>query len=250
MNKEKEKLIKNQYEELHQKFQGLRLCEDSPGQYVIRGELFFNATYNEVTIEDRYSVLITFSEDYSDTPPDVYETGGRIPPDFHQYDNRSLCLGAPVEVDRRFKADPRLIKFVETLVTEYLYGYSHLEKYGKLPFGELSHGGSGILEYYQELFNTNHIEVILRLLKIMADGKYRGHHLCPCGSEIILRKCHGPKLLRLIDNQRKERFLFDFKNIIYSLEKREMKNLNWGLFPTQFKYELNQIMHRKVETEN
>jgi hypothetical protein len=29
----------------------------------------------------------------------------------------------------------------------YFYGYSYLEKYGKLPFGDLSHGGPGLREF-------------------------------------------------------------------------------------------------------
>ena len=239
MNKEKIELIKQQYEELHKKFRGLKLYEDSPGQWVIRGVLAFTATYNEVTIEDEYSVLISLPKNYPDTPPDVQETGGRIPPEFHQYADRTLCLGAPVEVERRFKADPKLINFIETLLIEYLYGYSHFKKYGELPFGELSHGGSGIQEYYQDLFNTDDIKVVFKLLKILVDGTYRGHHVCPCKSGKILRKCHGPKLLELAEYKLQKKFIGDVKNIICGFKEKDLYNLNWGLLPKQLKYEFD-----------
>lgn len=240
MKQGKAELIKQQFEELHKKFQGLKLCEDSPDQWVIRGILSFSATYNEVTMEDEYSVLISFPENYPDMPPNVQETGGRISSDFHQYDDRTLCLGAPVEVERRFKANPNLLSFVKTLVVEYLYGYSHLEKYGELPFGELSHGGPGIQEYYQDLFNTDDVKVILKLLKIMADGSYRGHQPCPCESGKILRKCHGPILLGLIKNQKTDRFLIDSMDVMESIFSKDRNAINLDYFPKWLK-KLNKL---------
>lgn len=231
----KVEMIRHQFAELHQRFSGVKLCEDLPGQWVIRGKLFFNATYNEITIEDEYSILISLPENYPDIPPDVQETGGRIPSDFHQYVNRNLCLGAPVEVERRFKADPRLVTFVKTLVVEYLYGYSYLEKYGKLPFGELAHGGPGIQKYYQDLFNTNNAKVVLKLLKIMADGSYKGHHLCPCESGKILRKCHGPILLELIKTNITDRFLNDSMSIMDSVFNKDPDAFNLYYFPKALK---------------
>jgi hypothetical protein len=170
LSNSKETLIRRQFEELSQKYSRLRLCEDAPGHWAIRGMLSFSATFQNVTITDTFSVLISLLHDYPGSPPTVQETGGRIPADFHQYPNRILCLGAPVEVWRRFKIDPRLVSFVETLLVEYLYGYAYFEKYGKMPFGELSHGCEGIREYYQDLFNTSDVQIILALLKLMADG--------------------------------------------------------------------------------
>jgi hypothetical protein len=66
-----------------------------------------------------------------------------------------------------------------------------------MPFGDLSHGVLGIIEYYTDLFGTADNVVALSLLKILAEDNYRGHHKCPCGSGRMLRKCHGPILLEL-----------------------------------------------------
>jgi len=233
-----EALIQRQFAELSEKFSGLRLCQDAPGQWVIRGILAFSATYQDKTITDKFSILIRLPKDYPNSPPTVQETGSRIPADFHQYTDRTLCLGAPVEVWRRFKADPRLITFVDTQVVEYLYGYAYFEKYGEMPFGELSHGAQGIREYYQELFNTEDVLILMALLKIMADGTYRGHHACPCGSGKILRKCHGPSMLELLKQQSQERFLHDATNVFYSLKESELKNFDWNLLPKALKKNL------------
>ena len=249
MDDGKEALIRQQFEELVQTFPGLTLCQDAPGRWVIRGVLSFSATFQGVTIADAFSILILLPDDYPDSPPTVQETGGRIPSNFHQYGDRTLCLGAPVEVFRRFKAYPRLLTFVETIVVEYLYGYAYFEKNGTLPFGELSHGCQGIREYYQEAFNTDDVRIALALLKVLADCVYRGHHACPCRSGEILRKCHGPVLLGLLKHQPKERFLRDATNILYSLKNTELEDFNWGLLPKQLKRELDKMARERAKRE-
>ena len=245
--KGKRDLIKQQYDELCKQFPGLRLYEDFPGQWVIRGLIAFSASYNNVEIEDEYSIHIILPEDYPALPPDVQETGGRIPADFHQYEDRTLCLGAPAEVTRRFREDPRLLTFIKTLVIEYLYGYSYYDKYGQMPFGELSHGGPGIREYYLELFNTNDVRIILALLKIMADGSYRGHHYCLCGSGKILRKCHGLIILGLLKTQRNDQFYNDAMYILNSLLTGELEALNGDCIPKQFKRHLEALRREDIK---
>ena len=244
----RESLITQQFEELIQKFPNLRLCEDSPGQWVIRGKLSFSASFQNVSIEDTFLVMIVLPKDYPQSPPVVQEAGGRIPADFHQNPDRTLCLGIPIEVRQRFKKEPTLLAFVEKLLIPYLYSYSYFEKYGKIPFGEFAHGGKGIREYYQELFKTDDIYIVLELLKIMANGSYRGHHLCPCNSGKILRKCHGPLILRFIKEYPKEIFSRDFLYILINLEDKEkdyiMKEKNFTI-PRALQRKLSEMVRTK-----
>ncbi len=249
MDNGKETLIRQQFNELAQTHLGLVLFEDRPNHWVVRGLLYFSATFNSVTIEDAFSILILLPDDYPNSPPTVQETGGRIPPDFHQYRDRTLCLGAPVETHRRFKENPRLLPFVQTLLIEYLYGYAYVEKYGKLPFGELTHGCQGIREYYQDTFNIEDVQTILALLKILADDTYRGHHTCPCSNGNTLRKCHGPRLLELMKYQSRKRFLRDAENILYSLKKENLDNFNWNLLPKELKREFDAMVREKAQKE-
>jgi len=248
LSNNKESLIKQQFEKLIQKFPNLRLCEDSPGQWVIRGKLSFSASFQNVPIEGTFSVMIVLPKDYPQSPPVVQETGGRIPADFHQNPDRTLCLGIPIEVRQRFKKEPTLLAFVERLLVPYLYSYSYYEKYGKLPFGEFAHGGKGIREYYQELFKTDDIFIVLELLKIMANGSYRGHHLCPCNSGKILRKCHGSIILKLIKEYPKGMFFKDFLYILISLKNKErdyiLKEKKFTL-PIELRRKLKEMMYTK-----
>ncbi len=237
----KESLIKQQFKELSKIFPGLRLCEDKPGQWVIRGKLSFSASFqNNTTITDTFLVMITLPYDYPQSPPFVQETGGRIPADFHQNPDRTLCLGIPIELRQRFKREPTLLAFVKNLLIPYLYSYSYFEKYGKLPFGEFAHGGRGIREYYQELFKTDDIYIVLELLKIMAEGSYKGHHICPCGSGKILRNCHNLK--ELVKNYSKGLFLRDFIYVLVSLNQKE-KEYIWQ----EKRFTISQKLQRKID---
>ncbi len=242
-------LIRQHFDELAESYPDLRLFEDGPNLWAIRGVLSFSATFNTVTIADSFSVLMEIPHDYPDYPPSVQETGGRIPSDFHQYVDRTLCLGAPVEVVRRFRAEPRLLPFVDTLVVQYLYGYAHLERYGELPFGELSHGSQGIREHYQDKLATQDVQVIMALLKILADGKYRGHLRCPCGSGEIMRKCHGATLLGLQQYHPKVRFLRDAETVLYSMETDELRIFDWKLLPSALSREFNEMARERARQE-
>ena len=241
MDTSNSKLINQHFDELIQVYPGLVMSQDTPECWVIRGILSFSATYNDINIKDEYSVLITLAVNYPDLPPTVQETGGRIPPNFHQNADRTLCLGAPLEVYKRFKERPRLLPFVQTSLIEYLYGYSHLIKYGYLPFGELSHGYLGVREYYQDMFKTDDVKILFSLLRIITDGVYRGHHKCPCGSGNILRKCHGPIILNLLKIQAGKRVLRDATYIYLFLDESEQNMLTIQLLPKKINQELNVI---------
>ena len=100
-----------------------------------------------------------------------------------------------------------------------------------------------------DFFSTDDVRIALALLKLLADGKYRGHLICPCGSEKILRKCHGPILLGLLKHQPKERFLRDATNILYSLEKIEMEHFDWELLPKALKREIDEMACERAKRE-
>lgn len=215
--------IRKQFNELVQKYNGLVLCEDMPGQWVIRGDLQFQATFNGVTIGDLFSILIRIPRDYPNTPPSTEETGGRIPRDFHSHMDRSLCLGTPLLIRTKFFKDPRLLPFVEQQLIPFLYSFRHWQDYGKMPYGEFSHGGKGVLECYQELLQVADQVQIIAFVLLIATESYRGHLPCPCKSGIKIRGCHGSQLLELKSKQSTNDFLKDIENILLSFSEGELK---------------------------
>jgi len=163
-------------------------------------------------IDDEFEVEIIFPITGTDYVPTAKETGGRIPRDFdfHVYPDGTMCLGAPFEIRRKYKQDPSLRAFINHLLIPFLYSFSFKEKHGYMPFGELSHGGKGIAEYYRELFETDSDLAVLELLKIIAEDNYRGHMRCPCESGERLRNCHGKQIREIKDQQTREQFLSDY----------------------------------------
>ena len=202
-------LILNHVSELQERYEGLSLLRTDPDTFIVKGKLAFNAQYNGVSIEDEYEVEIIIPQDYPAIPPTVKEVGGKIPKDFHHYPDDTLCLGAPLEVKKKFHEQRSLLGFVENLLTHFLYGYNFKERYGEMPFGELPHGAEGILTYYRELFDVDNDHAVLGFLTILADDDYRGHIMCPCGSNIKLRNCHGKLILELKGFQKQRNYLVE-----------------------------------------
>ena len=203
-------VIERQYAIVAQKYINLRFERQDDGSGLVKGDLRFSASFNGESIEDSYEIELVIPADYPRKLPTVHEIGGRISKDFHRNPDASLCLGAPLQIRMKFQKNPTLLGFIEEQVIPYLYSHSYFEKYGKMPFGELSHGVKGIIEFYQELFILQSEVAVLGFLRILVDKNYRGHHNCPCGSGIKLRFCHGPMLMDIMKQQNAEEFALEY----------------------------------------
>ena len=139
----------------------------------IIGDFIMNSSYENVCFCKTYPIDV----DLSDFPPKVKEVGNKIRSSYpHRYDSGELCL----EVPSRMK---------------YFFSYEFFKRYGRYPFGERSHGESGILEYYTELFHLSSKQQTKGFLEqVIRMRSYRGHHLCPCGSGQKIRDCHNKEV--------------------------------------------------------
>jgi hypothetical protein len=206
-------IVREHFKELHQFYRGLVLDETDAASWKIRGELRLSASYNGNTIRDRFHIEIQIPPDYPESVPSVWETEGRIPDSFHKYSNKSLCLGSPLNVKIKFRENPMLLWFVEELLIHYLFGFCSYERTGVMPFGELTHE-KGMLESYKELFRLQTDIQTLQMLKLIAEGKYKGHLECPCGSGKRMRHCHGPQLIEISGFQQQSQFYEDYLKCI------------------------------------
>lgn len=218
-------LINRHFKELNEKFPELNLIAEDNGSWTVKGPLIFSGKYEECEIEGEFSIEITIPDDYPEIPPTVRETANKIPCDFHTYYDGTLCLGAPLAVRKKFSENPTLIGFVEKCLIPYLFSFDHKRKYGEMPFGELSHRGQGILEYYQDLFDMKAVKEILGLIKILADDNYSDHNTCPCGSGKRLRSCHGPILLEIKNYQPSPNYLSEY-NLLVEYVKQLCSRIN------------------------
>lgn len=195
---------------------GLELLRDKDGTLRVRGPVGFTTNYNACVIQDTYEIEITLSEDFPQSPPMVKEVAGRIPRNFHHFpETGTLCLGAPVEVRRRFAKCRTLIGFINDQVIPFLYTYSCYRDYGVLPYGELAHGSPGLRDYYMNYFGTDLIHT-LKLLKLLADDSDPPLSPCPCGNGNTLNDCHGSKLDELRPHYTPQLFEMELRALIYA----------------------------------
>ena len=142
-------------------------------------------------VHARYAIEIVFPWDYPDDVPIVREVGGRIPrsPDRHVNDDGTACVMVPEEWlvrshDRSFPA------FMAGPVRDFFIGQSLVELGEPWPFGERSHGYSGVLEAFSELLGVQDQATMQRYLAYLEKPVIKGHWPCPCGSGEMLRRCH------------------------------------------------------------
>lgn len=181
---------------------------------VVRGMVSFDMGSGSRRIKDAYRLMMRFPEDYPESPPVTYETGGAIPRTFeHVFVDGSCCLGAPAEVRRRFREHKRLRRFINEQVIPFLYSCSYWKKHGEMPFGELAHGVMGLAQYYIEFFSVN-APAAMALLKLLADSLTAPLMKCPCGSGVPLRDCHGPRVDQLRGAFSPEAFERDLRGFI------------------------------------
>ena len=215
--------LQQQITELQEAYSELNEIEVTGTETIISGLLCFSAAPKDLeNICETFSIRIHVPNNYPTELPHVIEVGGKVEKAFsHLNDDNTLCLAVPMEMRRIFKETPTLLGFVEKLVIPYLYGYVYQQKHGTMPFGEAPHGNAGVLEYYRELFNpTNDLALLKGLYGIYQHG-YRGHHSCPCGSGIIIRKCHKDTVLWLTDQSNKTELMRDLCRVLDSYQNPE-----------------------------
>lgn len=238
-----ENLIKSEFEVFSKSYPGFILIKNEDGSYTLKGNLTFEADYEDETIADTFGIEILIPNGYPDLEPTLFETGGRLPDDYHMYKEGFRCLGAPLAVKKKFFQNKTILGFVNDNVVPYLYSFCYKQKHGEMPYGELSHLALGIIEYYQEEFHIDDTMSILGLLRILAENDYRGHLPCPCGSNIKLRQCHGDKLRELNKYQTPEGFLLDYIRIAMSIPLAKRSKVPYEFLIKQYQKQMREAIH-------
>lgn len=148
---------------------------------------------------DRFQIRIVLPDDYPRGVPDVYEVGGRIPcsATHHMYADGRACLFAPGERWRHWPRGKGIVDFIDGPVRSYFIGQALFELTGEWPFGQRSHGASGILEAFGDMLRTRNPRTIVRYLGVLSRKKLRPLSQCPCGSQLPIHSCHRRKLADL-----------------------------------------------------
>lgn len=199
----------NEIAEVRNKFPKLTI----KSQGVWDGEIDVNAVYGNVHIIDIFKIGIIASDKYPVELPVMIELGGRTDAIAEKYKiknrqdlhynikSRVACLCVKQEEKIKFPDGSNLVTYIDDLVIPYLYGLSYFDQNGKWPWGEYSHGGLGLLEFYADDQSEQKIDDIKQTAKVfVADNNWKEYSkqirkpsaqkACICGSGRQFQRCH------------------------------------------------------------
>jgi hypothetical protein len=197
------------------RYPGLRLIPSGSMALCLEGSLRFCASGKKTEcIEDAYDVRIEAPENFPERMALAWEIGGRIPSTYHKLDNGALCLGSRVGLRLQMGKSPSILRFVETCMIPYLYGYSYSVKHGAPPFGELEHGELGSLQELAGLLGVRDMGLAVEycLLATMMRGR-ANKRPCPCRSGRRLGRCHNRKVNALRSRVGRVVLIFEMRTI-------------------------------------
>lgn len=144
-------------------------------------------------IEETYQIEIKAVDDYPNSFPLVFETGGRIPRnvDWHIFEDKgNCCIASPPEEIIICNSGLTLLSFIDNQVKNYFYSQIFRNQNGYF-LKERSHGNKGWIEFFEETFMTDNIfNIEFGLLQIIQGKKIDRVSICFCGSGKKYRKCH------------------------------------------------------------
>ena len=87
--------------------------------------------------------------------------------------------------------DPTIPAFIEHAVTPFLFGHAYHAQTERMPFGELAHGGPGLVDDLLQIFGLprdTRAETFLTLAGMKR--RHANKRPCPCASGLRVGRCH------------------------------------------------------------
>lgn len=211
--------IESQISSLLKNYPKLKVISKTTTKVVVAGKIQVTLFYNNFSLNKEYGIEISIPID-SFILPSVRETEHYISKKYpHRMNDNSLCLATESNIRFDFKNGFDIIKWMQNYVEVYFFSYEYYQRYECFPFGERSHGGLGIKEFYRDLFKVSDTNTAYSLMVFIAEKPYRGHQLCPCKSSLNIRNCHKSLILEC----KNDKFLLELikKDIDY-IRKEEI----------------------------
>lgn len=208
----------------------ITVVDNNRCEYVaIAGEYLLNRSYNNEIYNRIYYLVIILDKTGRFSVPIVWLPHEERPQSFmHMYSDKTCCLGLNHEVLSIWGQDQSAESFFDKILDPYLMNLLSYSRTGKCVTPERPHSVLGVVDYYKKIFDCDeeHVIPFLRYLskKVYRNELPKGHIMCPCGSGMNLRKCHG-RLIQIFISQLygfaglKSAFLEDVRSVGISYEK-------------------------------
>ena len=191
--------LQNQLPSLLEKYPNLKVIKQTENQVDIAGRIQINRASEVISVYQEYGIEISIPIN-SDKLPTVRDTERYIKKYTHLSSDKNFCLATDTDMYLRFRNGFDLSSWMEDYVELYFVSYEYYKRYGAFPFGERAHGSNGILEFYRDYFKLSTLYQASDIIVYIANKRYKGHHLCPCGSNKKLRDCHKDEILSSIQD--------------------------------------------------
>jgi hypothetical protein len=154
----------------------------------------FRVLDNEGILLDEFQIRMAISECPLLFPPQITETGGRLPVDVNRHvnpANGTVCYFTNEDFYLWLaQGNGKVSEFLEGPLRNYFISQLSFQQTGQWPFGERPHGNLGRLDFYLDLFGLKDAALMPHPFYQLWFQKFKGHHPCPCGSKRQIRRCH------------------------------------------------------------
>lgn len=179
-------------------YPNLKPSHQDDKELIISGTIHINRCIDQFTVLKDWPIEIRIPK-APESLPYIIDVENYIDSSYpHRYSDGRLCLATDFDQLLSLSEEYSLAMWMEKYVEPYLVIHDYYQRYSDFPYGDREHGSIGILQAYQDYFNSDCI-ASLKLLTYINQHIYRGHVPCPCGAKNRLRNCHG-KSLQLIYN--------------------------------------------------
>lgn len=197
-----------QIKNLQKQYPKMVIVESDNKKIRLRGEVTIYRCAKGFTLNKTY--LLEVVVPLNNELPYVIDVGNAVASEYiHRYSDGKLCLETDAAIKLRFIDGLDLCSWMEEYVEPYYFSYEYHKRFGMFPFDERPHGIGGILDTYQEVLHCSDPPITFKLICYALKEKYRGHHICPCGSGKKLRLCHGQYLYPFMTSDSYRRIMND-----------------------------------------
>jgi hypothetical protein len=198
----------------------LRIKHLDKDQLCLQGEHKIHAiTEGGTLINETFNIKVVFPSSYPKDIPIVYGLSDNIVRDInnHVYNDGSFCLGSDLHLKLIIKSSPQISDFFNRIVDPFLYSYEYKKRFGSYPYGELSHGTSGLIDDYELLFDIKGKKALSQAFRALSNRKRVANKLiCPCGCGRRLGVCKYRFKLNRFRGLQKRRWYADHIKKFYT----------------------------------
>lgn len=214
--------LEKQIVDLTAHYPDLSITQNDSSTIILQGSINVCRIYNDYSVDKDYQVKICIDKNGTSLPY-VVSLDNQISSIYpHRYSNGMLCLETDTALYLHFIDGFNLVEWMKDYVEVYFFSYEYYQRYLTFPFGERGHGVIGICQTYKDHLQCNNLGEALRIMNHIVSKSYRGHEMCPCGSQKKIRHCHGRYMLNFYNDKRKYNILeFDYSTIVEAIKNEQ-----------------------------